>query len=211
MKRTILQALLLCVLLAGPAAAKTVYVDDLHEVMVRTGAGTDFQIIAKVPTGQSLELLDERSGWSLVRIPDTGKRGWTVSRYLTEEEPAAAALPRIVAQNEEMTRKIEELTRQNEDLSRTSAEDQKSAAEMKQRYETLAAESASFLAVKKDLTAARAELAKAKEKEAEARRALGSLERNRNLSWFLAGAGAILAGFLLGWIVRPKKKRSSLY
>lgn len=210
MKRRALITLLTATILAAPAYAKTVYVDDLQEVMLRLGPSTTDQVIARVPSGRRLDLLEERSGWALVSFPDSGKKGWMVARFLTEEEPAASALPRVSAENDELKKKVEELSNQNEEFLQNLEGHKKTAEEMSGKYDALARESASFLAVKKELAAVRGELSQARDSEAEARGALADIDRNRGISWFLAGAGAILAGFFLGWIVRPRKKRSSL-
>lgn len=197
-------------LAAVPAAAGTMYVDDVHEIMVRVGPSTTHQIIDKVRAGTALEVLEESAGWARIRLPGSQKTGWMVARYLTEKEPAAAALPRMAVEHREMSEKLLACTTQSQELARELGEQKKAAEEIGEKYESLAEESATFLQVKRDLAIARTELAEKRKSEQEAVQALNDLERSRGLSWFLAGAGAILAGFFLGWIVRPRKKRSSL-
>ncbi len=57
--------------------AQTVYVIDEFEVTMRTGPSIENKIIAMLPTGTKLQVIEEEGDWVLVRSP-TGREGWVL-------------------------------------------------------------------------------------------------------------------------------------
>jgi hypothetical protein len=49
---------------------------------VRSGPGLSYPIVTNVKPGEVFPLLEERSGWIKIRLPDGGE-GWASARYLT--------------------------------------------------------------------------------------------------------------------------------
>jgi hypothetical protein len=50
---------------------------------VRSGPGLSYSIVTNVLPGETFPLLEERSGWIKIRLPD-GSEGWVSSRYVTQ-------------------------------------------------------------------------------------------------------------------------------
>ncbi len=76
------------------AAQETRYITDVLYVPLRSGQGTEFRIVHRgLPSGTRLtvEESNEDSGYARV-VTDNGTEGWMLSRYLTEQEPAADRL-----------------------------------------------------------------------------------------------------------------------
>jgi SH3 domain protein len=81
---------LLCTLLPiVPAAAQTRYVTDQLEITLRAGAGNGYRIVAMLPSGERLQVLEQNEEWTRVRTGE-GRQGWVLSRYLSQT-PAARA------------------------------------------------------------------------------------------------------------------------
>lgn len=69
---------------AAPSLLRTL--DDLVEVTVgtlnlRTGPSTNDMILASIPRGSKLNVLENRGDWVLVEAPD-GTKGWVASMYI---------------------------------------------------------------------------------------------------------------------------------
>ena len=71
--------------------AETVYVSDQLSITVRTGKGTHRKIIALIKSDQKVEALEKGEEWTLVRLQN-GKKGWVLSRYLTNSIPKSIQL-----------------------------------------------------------------------------------------------------------------------
>jgi N-acetylmuramoyl-L-alanine amidase len=54
---------------------------------IRSGPGTDYNVVSRAGQGDRLTLLEKSSDWYKVRLPD-GNTGWIVAWLMEEEEPA---------------------------------------------------------------------------------------------------------------------------
>lgn len=73
--------------------AATVYCSDGGKLNLRTGAGTGYQSIAKIPTGTTLTVLEQGGKWS--RVSYNGQTGYVMTSFLqfASAAPAATAVP----------------------------------------------------------------------------------------------------------------------
>jgi len=221
----ILSAALVTALPATSVTAQTAYVGDEISISFRTGAGSQYAIERFLSTGAPLEVLDppedaeERFGeaaledWIYVR-DNRGDEGWVQERFLMAEAPARVRIGRVEDERDAALERIaeleDELTGQAEEKDALSEE----LAEAEARIEELEA----------DLEAASDgyELVEANEQLQE--RVERLLERNEQLEeqnsalaersrqeWFLAGAGVLVGGLILGLILphlRPRRRDS---
>lgn len=214
--RTAITGLILLLLFASPSWAETVYVDDLHEVMMRTGPDAKNRIVSVVKSGKALDALESKGGWTKVRAP-WGKEGWIISRYLTDTEPPSVAFSRLEAAYKGTAAKVEGLAAENARLKEENQalaeglDQAKALAEEKTTaYNTLEEESREFFEVKNALSKAQAEAAAQKARAEEAEGALASLQKSRGYIWMGTGAGILFLGVILGMILKPRRRRSSL-
>lgn len=185
--------------------------------MVRTGPGIDRRIIAMPKTGNRVEVLEElESGWSRVRLSDE-KEGWMLSRYLSPGPPSREVIAKLKSENEIFRQQaktlIEENTRfkrEQNDLQKALSKQTNTAKTLKRSYETLKSESSEFLSLKASYDKASRDLAARSDRLAELEEKLGALQDAQTLRWFVVGAGVLLAGFIVGFIVRRPRRRSSL-
>ncbi len=138
--------------------AKTKYVTDEFEIMLRTGQSTQHEIRRQIKSGTPLEVIAESDGYTHVRIP-SGVEGWVLSRYLMDQpsgrdqlaamqkrheklktkfdqavKEESASLQREIARLKNIAKRPLELQRENDQLKAQLSEE-------KARYEALSAES----------------------------------------------------------------------
>jgi len=189
-------------------AAETRYVTDHLIITLRSGQGSQYQIIKTLPSGTPLEVLETTDGgYSRVRTPD-GAEGWVLSRYLSEEPIARDRL-------EKAQKQLERLKTGNRKLRTQLAELRKQAAELQAERDRLRSENARLTSELKHL---REVAAKPIELEAQnrtlkqqnvslekelqlVRQENQALQNSTQRDWFIAGAGVLLGGLLLGLIL----------
>jgi len=207
--RTLITLLLL--LLSGLAAQAqtTRYVSDELELPLRAGTSTRYKILEMLPSGTPVEVLntDADSGYSQVSTDD-GTRGWLLTRFLMDEpsarerlNQALQALEPLQAENARLQEELDALT-----ADKTNAEtDYQILREENQRL------SQELAQIRK--TAANAMVIDEQNKTLQER--MVNLERELQITqqenqaladrsakdWFLAGAGVLLLGVILGTII----------
>ena len=187
----------------GSAAAQTTaYVSDELEITMRSGEGSEFRILQLLNTGDEVVVLQRGEDWSQVRA--SGDTGWVLSRYLQPEPPdraradeALESAERLRADNEQLSRQLDEARETLETLSDRNDIIEAENLRLQQRLE----EAGDGL----ELTDQNRELRKQvvdleREVRDLARENQRIAERDRQ-EWFLAGAGVIAMGMLIGILV----------
>lgn len=193
------------------------FVSDQLIITMRTGQGSQYQIMKTLPSGTRLEVLEtnDETGYSKVRIPD-GKEGWVLSRFLTAEpiarEKLAAAqskLQRLVEQNNALKEELASLKNNNTDLEaeRNALLNQQETTKAElDRLNQVAAQPLQLDKQNRDLKQQNVSL----EKELQLIQQENQVLKDRSQrDWFIAGAGILLGGMLLGLIlpkIRWRKK-----
>ena len=198
------------------AYAETMYVSDVLKLMVRADKGTSEKIIAIIQSGQTVEVLQPGDEWALVQLDD-GKEGWVLTRYLTSKITNNVKLQWLQKKHKTLTVQAATLVEGNTKLKEENKEFiselnkvQKKAEELKLSYETLKTESADYIKLKSKYTKAVSQLDEFTEKSELLEKALTKLEFRRTIRWFLAGAGVLLLGFLIGFSTRRQRRRTTL-
>lgn len=200
------------------AFAKTLYVQPSSEVVVRRGQGTDFKITAMVKDGTRVQLLEEGTDYSRVRLPNN-KEGWMLTRFLSTQPPLQQVVDSLRSEAEELTQSRDEAVQKFEAitavLSTTEKELQVIIAERDQalsNYQELQESTADTMKIKHlhQKTARENKVLIQKLSEVEGRNK--SLEKDSTIKWFLAGGGVLLLGMLIGASSnKSRRKKSSLY
>ena len=195
---------LLCALpLAAPAAAQTRYVTDQLEITLRAGAGNGYRIVAMLPSGETLQVLERDGEWTRVRASG-GRQGWVLSRYLADTPAARAELTRLRGEREREATQAEAVADQLADAraqlreqAQTLAEQQAQQAQTEQRL----AQASEGLAMA-DANAALTTQVDAQRERIEAlQHERDALQASEARQWFLLGAGVLGAGILLGLVL----------
>lgn len=198
------------------AHAETMYVSDVLKLTVRDGKGTSGKIIGVIQSGQTVDVLQPEDEWALVRLDD-GKEGWVLSRYLTSKITNNVKLKWLQKKHKTLTLQastlIEENTKlkgENRQIKTDLNEAQKKAEGLRISYETLKTESADYIQLKAKYTKAVSQLDEYGKKLELLEKELTKLEFRRTIRWFLAGAGVLLLGFLVGFSTKRQRRRTIL-
>jgi SH3 domain protein len=211
-------ALCLLALASSAAGAETRYVSDQLEITLRTGTSTQNTIIRMLPSGTRLETLevDEASGYTRVRGPN-GVEGWVLTRYLMNQPAArdqlAAANSRVqslTAQVTELTEQVETLRKERDALGAERSGLGAELGDVQTELERIRRASASALELDKANRELRTRLAAAEQAGDGLRAEISELKRNTQRDWFLAGAGVLVLGLILGLVLpRMRMRRRS--
>ena len=115
------------VLLTVPAGAETVYVADRFEIGVHDNTNIDSAIVAVIPSGTPLTVVDRNGEFVEVNTPD-GVRGWVDTRYVVSDKPSVALLEEHDAKLQDAVRSLGAARAEVEVLRQRVTELQRDAA-----------------------------------------------------------------------------------
>jgi len=192
------------------------YINDSMKITMRTGPATDRKIIALLSVGQEVEVLKAENEWSLVRLLN-GKEGWVISRFITDQTPEGIQLEALKKSHSALQAKAAALMEENRALKdenktlginlNTSETKEKS---LSKSYETLKKESKQFLDLQAKYKESTSKLAAQTQKAEKYEDELTKLLWNKNIKWFLSGAGVLILGFIIGFSTKRQRRQSSL-
>ncbi len=209
---------ILMFLLSFAAQAKTQYVSDHLVITVRTGQGTQFQIIKTLESGEHVEVLEVTdTGYTQIETSD-GTEGWVRSQYLADEPVAKEKLVQSEAKllkARTALKKIKEnfaaLSKEHKILSAaqsTLSKDKKQQDAELARLNEVAKKPIILDRQNRQLQEANVTLEKDLQRLNQENH---SLKDRSQREWFIAGALVLFGGMILGLII-PKlrgRKRSS--
>lgn len=204
-------------LMLTPVRSEPMYITDDIRVMVRSDPGMEYRIIAMPKSGTQVEVLEESEDvWSRVRLPND-KEGWVLTRYLSPGPPGKEIIAKLKSENKalrEQKRTLGEenarFKRERNDLRNALSKQTGTANALKNSYETLKRESSEFLSLKASYEKAVKDLATKTKRQTELEEKLKDLQDTRTLRWFIGGAAVIFVGFIVGFLARRPRRRSSL-
>ena len=206
-------------IIAGPVHAQVVrYVTDSLRLETRQGPSTSHRITRMLSSGARVTILEEdaETGYSRVTLDD-GAEVWILTRYLMEEPAARAQLGEAV---ENFTREREmarDLASQLETLDQTTREIEQSRSGLATDKKVLQTElaqirqaAADTLAIRERNQSLNGQLATLTTDLEAANHRNRTLKERSERDWFIAGAGVLLGGMIIGLIVpkiRWKRRR----
>ena len=205
--------LLLCCA-ASPANADILYIKPSLEVLMRKSQGDDARIVATVPMGTAVELLQGGKEWSRVRLQD-GTEGWVRSRFLGSSPliPVANIKPGMGPDGTvtDLQGRFRDIAGENERLRKELAACPTDRSTLADKYQTLAADPKSALYAQTHLGAAQQQIAELRQQLTEAQIECTVLKKNQSIKWFFTGSIVLLLGWLIGRLSgNGRKKRPSL-
>jgi SH3 domain protein len=202
--------------LSAVGFAETVYVTDLVKLPLRTGASTEYKILALVESGQQLEVVEPGDDWSLVRLAN-GKEGYVLTRYLVAQPTSAVQLEQLQSKYTALRQQVKSLTEENsrfkdenQTFKSSLGSSETALKKLDSDYKELKAGAAEFLNLKKKYQEVSTQLAEQTKRANTLDKELSGLEMNQYIKWFLAGSGVLLVGLIIGFSARRGRRRSSL-
>jgi len=192
------------------AYAETQYVSDKLRITLRTGQGTEFQIIRALESGAKLEVLEQNeSGYTNVKTED-GTEGWVRSQYLIPEPIAQHKLDKALIKLEKYKTQLEalktervELRKQRKELSETKSSLSEKSSSLESELARLSKVAAKPILLDKENRTLQQENVKLGKDLQMIHQENQVLKDQSNREWFIAGAAVLLGGILFGLVI-PK-------
>ena len=207
-------------LVMGSSLAQSAWVSDQFEVTLRTGPSTSNAIRVSLSSGTRLEILetDSASGYTRVRT-DRGTEGWVLSRYLMNEPSAREQLQTLSSQLSTAAERGSSLSSQLDAIrgEQRSAEDQirqleREKGALTEELDAIRRTAANVLAIDRQNNELQEKLTNAEIDIDRLSEEVRGLRNQTNRSWFVAGAGVLLFGVVLGLVIpRMRWQRRSRY
>lgn len=210
--------------------AETRYVSDRLIVSVRDGQDQNAAVLGYIETGAPVDILEEKENLLKIRTKD-GIEGWVRAQYIVSEKPKALIVENMKNEITALNKEIETLKNNQDSASNTLSEskkmyqekieelkeevsiNQKFAAKAKSDFIQLNKKYTTLLKNSKNTEKLIGEVERLKKLNAELNIEVKSLRKDRinplKSNWiqsFIAGAGVLLFGFILGGSVKKKKR-----
>ena len=185
------------------AAADTTLISNEPEVPVRSGQGTEYKIISLLQKGETVTSLEEAGYWIKIRTA-TGREGWALKRYLSSPLliDDAFSFPTDTSESAKETSPADE---QQPDASHHEA------ALLPENPAPLQPEKTAPSLAEQQLEEAAKERDELRDALALVRQENKELRQNERIQWFLAGAGVLIIGWIIGLITcRSRRRKPSL-
>ena len=210
--------------------AETRYVSDRLIVSVRDGQDPNAAVLGYIETGTPVDILEEKENLLKIRTKD-GIEGWVRAQYIVSEKPKALIVENMKNEITALNKEIEALKNNQDSASNMLSESKKmyqeKIEELKEEVsinQKFAAKAKSdFIQLNKKYTALLknsentekliGEVERLKKLNAELNTEVKSVRKDRKnplksntIQSFIAGAGVLLFGFILGGSVKKKKR-----
>jgi len=217
LKRSLLVILVMLFSLPASAAA-TQYVSDQLVLSLRETAAPNSSIIGHLKTDDAVEVLAEAG--EFVQVSTGEGTGYVLKQYLTATPPKQFTIDKLKQEVAELNRQLESYTsgaegQQQElvqlrqtnsqlesDLSRTRNE----LGSLQKKYDRILANSEDLLAIIQERDQLRETNTKLEADATTLREENESLLATGIIKWFMAGAGTLCFGWVMGKLSRKKRR-----
>ena len=194
-------------------SAEIRYVKPTAEIAVRRGQGTEFRIIAMVKDGTTVELIEATDDYAKVRLAN-GKEGWMLKRFLSNEPPLDKLVVQLQEENAQATSQEEQARADAELLGKRLIEVEEELRntlvqrdQLENSYSRLEEDTADIVKIKEGMARVSEENNELKSALASVAQENDKLKKKDAINWFLAGAGVLLVGMILGRLTSKSRKR----
>jgi len=219
MRLAVLLLLFLLFAAAAPVAAETRYVIDQLVLTLRAEPNEQSELLGHLRTADAVEVLKEEERYLQVRTA-SGETGYVLKQYFTSEEPKQFVINRQQKQIANLEAKLKDLgSGQSEQLQELQSL-RSTSQELEGRYEATAKELETLkqnhqklLDSSQDLLGIMQERDRLLEQNQQLTAEATTLrEENQTLlvsaivKWFLAGAGVLFFGWVMGKVSRKRAR-----
>jgi len=211
--------LMVSALAAVSAEAETRYVSDQISVTLRRGPGTEYKILKSLPTGAAVEFLEAEENYLKVRTKG-GSEGYVLKQYISAQLPKAYVVARLEKQLVQLQQRMADVAKGAEAWKGEKVELQRQLAAVQQafnsekakhsslakQYQTLQDGAKNVAELLNERDRLKAENEKYATDLAQLRQDNDDILRKAIVKWFLAGAGVLFLGWLIGKQSRTRKR-----
>ena len=203
--------------------AETRYVSDELIISVRDGQNQDDNVLGHIRTGTAVDVLEEKGRYLRIKTED-GLEGWVQAQYIISEKPNARIIEdlrneineqntlsdKLLAKKAIYEVRIRELE-QEVNINQKNTEKAKSELiELNKKYKNLLSNSENTDELIKKLEKSKQLDSKLKSEISNLKKGSQNPLKSNMTQPFLAGAGVLIVGFILGGLARSRK-RSKFY
>jgi len=202
---------LIFLLTSGTSLATTAYVTDDLEIMVRTGESARNKIIATLKSGTKINVIEANpaTGYSKVAL-SRNREGYVLTRLLTKT-PAAkdqlaaarARLKKLETNHSSVTSELAALKSDKAAVDSTAADFKTRAEQLQRELDQLQKTASNALRIQEERNQLQERMVSVERELETLKRENDVLKNNSAQDWFIVGAGVLLLGLLLGFIL-PK-------
>src|SRR5712692_6781733 len=185
--RSIIVALCILVLFPAVGLGKSLYVKDTSEALLRAGPSLANKILVILKPGQEVSLVREEGDYYVVATPN-GTQGYVLKYLMTDQSSTEVRLQELQQKTQQRIKELETRTQEQEKELATLREEQGRLEDAKKQAEVMASRQAELVSQLQE------QQSRAQSREA--------------IRWFLAGAGVLLTGMILGWIWGARGRRA---
>ncbi len=213
---TLVAAFALVSLYSSISTAQTRYVTDSLEIMMRSGPSNKNKIIKILSSGESLQVINAEAGNGHSEVRNAkGDVGFVLSRYLSEEPSARNRVKTLEAQLQQLRAKPGELQallakaqEDNQVLIKGNTELTASLNKASTELEKIKRVSSDAVNIANRNTKLEGEVQELLLQLDDIRIQNKVLKDQSSQSWFMKGAGVILFGIFLGWMLTRSRRPS---
>jgi SH3 domain protein len=210
--------------------ADTRYVSDRLIISVRDGQNQNAAVLGYIETGEPVDVLEEKEDLLRIRTQELIE-GWVRAKYIDSEKPKVLIIENLKTEITALNKDIKTVKNEQDSVSNTLSKtkkmyqeeieelkeevniNQKFAAKAKSDFIQLNKKYTNLLKHSKKTGELIGEVDKLKKLNAELNTEVKSLRKDRKnplksnrIQSFIAGAGVLLFGFILGGSVKKKKR-----
>jgi len=220
MKHKTYLVLIFTLFLCQPAAASaaTQYVSDQLVISLRETAEPQSTIIGHLKTDDAVELLSESGEFA--KVSSEAGTGYVLKQYLTATPPKQLTINKLQREvanlradletytsgAEGQQQELAQLRQTNRQLQTDLEQANTELAGLQNKYDSILADSKDLVAIIKERDQLRAASTQAEADVATLREENESLLATGIIKWFLAGAGTLCFGWILGKLSRKKHR-----
>ena len=212
------------------AHADTRYVSDTLVISVRDAQSQDANVLGFIKTPTAVDVLGEQGDYLKIKTKD-GLEGWVLAKYIVAEKPKVLIIEDLKKQIEELKKVSETAKSKQNTVSDASSEttenykkkireleeevdkNQKRAdktgrdfAALDKKYKALLINSGNTDQLIKEMNRLKSSNSQLNAEITTLRKTAGSPLKSRRVQLFIAGAGVLLIGMMLGGSAKKKKR-----
>ena len=208
-KIVVLLLLTFSIMISEAQAAKR-YVGDYLVITLRSGPGMENRVIKALPSGTAMEILEEgENGYARARLED-GMEGWVRTQYLTDTPIAKDQLASLQVKYDKLKEDYTVVKTELDSLKSEHSKVAKGSDKLENQYKALQDRMARLNEVAAKPILLDQENRELKEQNVTLSNEMNLIRQENQIlkdrsdrDWFIAGAGVVLIGVILGLLL-PK-------